>query len=34
MGSIAAPNGLYLYQVYLEDQLESPEYTGQIQLFR
>ena len=30
-----APNGLYLYQVVLEDQLRIPfEYTGQIQLFR
>ena len=30
-----APDGLYLYQVYLEDQLRIPfEYAGQIQLFR
>ena len=34
-GEHYAPNGLYLYQVYLEDQLRIPfEYTGQIQLFR
>ena len=34
-GDHFAPDGLYLYQVYLEDQLRIPfEYSGQIQLFR
>ena len=34
-GDHFAPDGLYLYQVYLEDQLRIPfEYAGQIQLFR
>ncbi len=34
-GGHFAPDGMYLYQVYLEDQLRIPfTYTGQIQLFR
>lgn len=34
-GDHYAPNGVYLYEVYLEDQLRIPfTYSGQIQLFR
>lgn len=34
-GEHYAPNGFYLYQIYLEDQLRIPAtYSGQIQLFR